>query len=116
MIESNAKDHALVHGKSFGNLIEQIAVQTLTFEDLFALYELESVELLITDTEGLDAKVIQTFPFELTKPRQILFEFKHSDGFLSIGRNFSDCLLKLVDLGYQVSPVDEEDCLAVLKT
>ncbi len=70
---------------------------------------------MITDTEGHDAIVLSKFPFLKFKPRQILFEHKHSDGVFNIGKNFAHLLVLLEAFGYKTKIVDGENCLATLR-
>lgn len=41
-----------------------------------------------------------------------MFEFKHADGTFNIGRNLGHLLIMLDDLGYNMTIVDVENCLA----
>ena len=111
----HAQNHGDVHKRSFDKFIEKISVKTSTFYEIVTNYELTSIHTLITDTEGFDARLLQTFPFHILKPKQILFEYKHSDGFMSIGENFINILSLLIQEGYVVRPVDGENCLATFR-
>ena len=41
------------------------------------LRQLRSVDLLIVDAEGLDADIIEGYPFDLRPPTRIIFEAMH---------------------------------------
>jgi FkbM family methyltransferase len=106
--------HAVSHDQRFSEAIQEISVATLSFETLLKRFDISSIDNLITDTEGYDAKILAKFPFRLCKPRQILFESKHSDGVFHMGKNFAHLLVILEAHGYKTRVFDIENCLAVL--
>jgi FkbM family methyltransferase len=108
--------HAQQHDPRFRDKIVSIKVRTLSFKSLIETYGISSIDTLMTDTEGYDAKILAAFPFEKIKPRQIWFEHKHSDGMLHIGRNFAYIVTMLEILDYQLQILDAKNCLATLRT
>ena len=82
-------NHAQNHLEGFGNFVKRITVDATNFEELFKLYQIKSIDVLITDTEGSDVGILKDFPYQFIKPRLILFEHKHSDGTSNIGPNYA---------------------------
>jgi FkbM family methyltransferase len=106
--------HAVSHNPKFSDKIHEIRVATLSFPTLLKRFDITTVDTLMTDTEGYDAKILAKFPFTVFKPGQIIFEFKHSDGVFHIGKNLAYLLVILEAHGYRTKVVDDENCVAVL--
>lgn len=93
---------------------ERIIVPATTFTALFKDLGVKSIYSLILDTEGLDATLLLTLPFYQFRPKEILFEFKHTDGTMRVGKNLAKVLTLLDQTGYVIQPVDHENFYAVL--
>lgn len=106
-------NHASNSVTGIDNYFEKVTVSAITFRKLFKEFGITSIESLITDTEGMDTVILSSFPFEEIKPYEILFEFKHSDGTMRVGKNLAKLLIHLTDLGYAIVPVDHENFYAV---
>ena len=106
--------HALGHNKEFFNKIEEIKVRGISFKELINKFEIDEIEMLHTDTEGYDARLLSAFPFDKIKPRELIFEYKHSDGVFTIGKNFAKLLLILDGLSYKTQVIDVENCHSIL--
>ena len=102
--------HALGHNKEFSDKIEEIKVHGISFGTLISKFGIEEIQVLHTDTEGYDARLLSAFPFEIIKPKEIIFEYKHSDGVFNIGKNFAKLLLILDGLSYKTQVIDAENC------
>lgn len=107
--------HAVDYFAGYKDHIEEIEVKGVTFETLLRTFEIDYIDLLFTDTEGFDAKLLDMFPFLKLRPAKILFEHKHSDGVDHIGKNFGHLLFTLEKFGYRTRVFDVENCLAVLQ-
>ena len=103
------------HLEGFGNFVKRITVDATNFEELFKLYQIKSIDVLITDTEGSDVGILKDFPYQFIKPRLILFEHKHSDGTSNIGPNYASLLTQLTTQRYSLKVMDAENTLASLK-
>ncbi len=77
--------------------IQSIPVSILCFETLIDQYNIQSLDLLQIDTEGLDAKIIDWFPFHLLKPTVISFEHENL-----LASEKKSCYEKLEKQGYQL--------------
>jgi hypothetical protein len=92
--------------------IETIRSRSESFETLIGSASISSIDILITDTEGMDAKLLPTFPFAKVRPRYIIFEFKHADGTHRVGRKLAALLVLLDSLDYAVRVLDVENLIA----
>jgi len=107
--------HAADHGPKLAAHIEEIEAPALTPSQLIARIGCEAVDLLMLDTEGYDCALLGAYPFDVTKPRAIIFEHRHADGVGRIGANFAATITVLGDLGYDVAVLDQENCIARLR-
>lgn len=106
-------NHANDCVSGINDYFERVTVSAITFKKLFKEFEITHVNSLITDTEGMDAVLLSSFPFDEIEPYEILFEFKHSDGTMKVGKNLANLLIHLTDLEYAIVPVDHENFYAV---
>lgn len=105
-------EHAPSHDTKFKEAVQEIEVETISFNDLIEQQSISKLHILFTDTEGYDALLLQSFPFDKIKPDQIQFEYKHSDGVFRVGKNFANILLTLDQHGYHMRINDLENCYA----
>jgi len=59
------------------SMIETEMVRCMTFESLFREIRLETIDLLLIDTEGFDAEVLRMFDVPKRRPPIVRFEHKH---------------------------------------
>jgi FkbM family methyltransferase len=111
-IGSLVSGHAVGHRPALAQHIETLRVPALCYDTLVRTEEISSLDLLFTDLEGMDTELLPTFPFSKLLPKQIIFEFKHSDGVMHVGPKLANALLLLDDLGYRVKLVDHENLMA----
>jgi FkbM family methyltransferase len=62
---------------NIGDLIEKIKVPTLRLDSVLKSHGIETIDVLVVDTEGFDAAVISTIDLEEYKPKLIMFEHVH---------------------------------------
>ncbi len=105
-------NHARRHDARFADHVHRITVKARTFSQIFDMIKARSVDVLFTDTEGLDAELLSTFPFTEITPHKIIFEYKHSDGTHRLGRNFISVMFHLYRQGYRTRLLDSENALA----
>ena len=108
--------HARQHHQRLAEKVQIIRAKSLCFDTLCKEFSITSLDTLMTDTEGYDARILALFPFRNLIPRQIIFEHKHSDGVGHIGKNFANLVILLEAFGYKTRIVDDENCLAVQRT
>ena len=92
-----------------GNLIaERILVPTTTISEIIHEYDVKEIDFLNTDTEGHDYTILMDYDFKI-KPKKILFEHKHMDGFGTVGKNYETLMKRLESLGYVFKEKTIED-------
>lgn len=92
-----------------GNLIaERILVPTTTISEIIREYDVKEIDFLNTDTEGHDYTILMDYDFKI-KPKKILFEHKHMDGFGTVGKNYETLMKRLESLGYVFKEKTIED-------
>lgn len=106
-------NHANNSVAGIDSYFEQVTVPATTFKKLLKDFGVTHINSLITDTEGMDAVLLSSFPFNKITPHEILFEYKHADGTMRVGKNLANLLTRLTDLEYVIVPVDHENFYAV---
>lgn len=108
--------HAANHNPQLSEHITTITAHSKTFQTLVSEHHITSIDLLMTDTEGLDVEILPTFPFHQVLPKAIIFEYKHSDGTYRVGPKLANILIQLDKLGYEVRVLDIENLFATHRT
>lgn len=75
--------------------IEEIAVPTLTFDELCERHHVQNLDLLHVDTEGYDLEILRTVDLQRRRPRMLVFEVHH----LTEGER-SEAAMLLREAGY----------------
>jgi len=106
------KSHVLKYQKQFpaigANLVER-TVRTVTFDHLLSHYELNYLDVLQIDTEGMDGFLISLFPFERVRPAILHYETEHLS---AVERE--ETRQRVVDLGYRIIPIEpKSDDIAI---
>lgn len=104
--------HAAAHDVRMAQHVEPLRTEALSFATLLKTEGISSINVLFTDTEGMDAELLQTFPFSAVVPAQIIFEFRHSDGPNRVGRKLATLLNFLEDRGYRLAVKDFDNMIA----
>jgi FkbM family methyltransferase len=112
-LASFRREHVLKHEDRIPGMSKYIQickVPTVSFEDLLDQYDVESLDLLQVDAEGMDAQLLAWFPFERIKPALLHYETVHmSAEELRFARN------SLKELGYIIRPSESSvDDMAIL--
>jgi FkbM family methyltransferase len=114
-VSSFSKNHVIAH-KPPGSLypLESLEVSCLTINELMSKYNLDSIDYLFIDTEGLDVYIIANIDFTKYKIKNIIFEAVHTDGAFNKGENFNKIYNYLTQLGYNLSNIDQLNIKASL--
>jgi len=107
-------NHAITHDPALAAHIETIEVAARTFGTLIDELQIDAIDLLYCDTEGMDVQLLDMFPFEALMPQKIVFESTHTDGTFRIGRRLGSFLIRLDDIGYRSRILDAENILTEL--
>ncbi len=102
-------DHLVQH--NHGN-INKISVPAINILKLLDQYQ--PIDRLYIDTEGWDAKIVNSIDFNKHKIPYILFEYIHSDGPGIIGSNFKKAVKTLLEYNYKVGIILETNIEASL--
>jgi len=94
-------------------ITEKIEVETTTLNNIVDEFKIKEIELLHIDTEGHDYEILMNYNFKI-KPKTIIFEHKHSDGFLKNGIRLKTILNRLYSINYKLTYKNEEDITMVL--
>ena len=79
-IGSFSRETVLRHAGQIPALAERLAeveVEALTFGSLCERHALDRVDLVVIDTEGHDAAILRSFPFDRFRPRLFVYEHFH---------------------------------------
>ncbi len=95
------KEHLIHHGAD-ENIIKCISVDCLTVSDIVDKYEIRNLDYLFIDAEGFDYEIIKSLDFGKCDIKNIKFESMHIDGVNLKGQRYSDLLLFLGSMGYDV--------------
>lgn len=57
--------------------IARVQVATISFADLLDRFNVEAIDVLQIDAEGMDAKLLSWFPFDRLKPAVVHYEIAH---------------------------------------
>jgi len=94
--------------------IKSIDVDCLTINQLFEKYNIDTLDYLHVDTEGLDVHIISSIDFNKFKINNIIFEVIHADGTQKMETNYTETIEYLKKLGYNLSQLDGMNIKATL--
>ena len=115
-VSSFSKKHVIDHNPPHRNWpMASMEVPCYTINDLINKYDLEIIDHLFIDTEGLDVHILGSIDFEKYTIKNIIFEASHTDGSHTKGENFHQITNYLNQLGYDLSWVDQANIKATLK-
>ncbi len=72
-----AKEENIILPKNKEDWITTEDVKCLNLNSLLLKHNITKVDLLVIDTEGYDYEIIKTIPFEILRPKVIIFEHSH---------------------------------------
>ena len=107
------REHVLKHESRAPGLSRHIVtttVRTLSFNDVLDRHGLRKLDLVQIDAEGMDAALLEWFPFEQIKPALLHYEVAH----MSLCEH-SAITMRLRGMGYRIFPNESAtDDMAVL--
>ena len=116
-IGSFNKQHILDHKSKRFNVeeedIEKVSINTIRFKDIVKKYQIKQINKLLIDVEGSEYEILNDIDFNSLNIKEILFEYKHFDGYKKTGQKLEEILEKLNIYGYKTSKIDEENILAI---
>jgi FkbM family methyltransferase len=81
--------------------MEQVKVKCISFADFIKSNGIDSLDLLLIDTEGYDYQILMSIDFTFIKPKMIRFEHGVRDKVMSL-ENFTAVCSHLNSFGYQI--------------
>ena len=112
-LASIAPTHATQHIEQLR--VNAVDVPCVTLNKLIIDQGVEMLDVLSIDTEGHDVTILQSLDLDLLRPRQILFENKHSDGTNCRAENYQNLIQRFSESGYRVAREDDVNTLLVLR-
>jgi len=103
----NPKHHE--KSKTKNEYIIEETVEGITFQKLFADYNVKNIDLLQIDTEGYDYNLLKLFPFERFQPSIIHFEHGLPNKIMTI-EQVSEIVSMLLNFEYKII-MKEYDCI-----
>lgn len=100
-ITSFNKKHLLNHGVRKKDIVKE-KVNTISIKDLISKHSIKNLDLLLIDTEGYDAKIVEDFLINSTLRPYIIFEYIHSNH-----KNFLDTIKLLINKDYLLFDISE---------
>lgn len=90
-------------GHNYSNYRKE-KVPAKNINKLFEELNLQTIDRLYIDTEGLDADIVNSIDFSKVDIKFLMFEYIHSDGSHTYGgEKLNKCISKLESLGYRLS-------------
>jgi FkbM family methyltransferase len=100
LIHSQISSINFDHVKNFRSDIKEIKVKCVNIQKFLDNLNLQKIDRLYIDTEGLDCKLIEQIDFNKYDIDYIEYEYIHSDGIHKYGENGIKIEEKLIKLGY----------------
>ena len=113
-VSSLIEHHTNISVKSSNRIVKKI-IKVMNINDLFVKYNLDVVDHLFVDAEGMDIDIINSINFSQFTIKNILFESAHSDGNWNKSDKYNMLIQKLKTLNYDVSDIDSLNTKATLK-
>ena len=115
-IGSFNKQHLLDHKSKRFKIeeedIDKISIEAIRFKDLVDKYNINQIDKLLVDVEGSEFEILKDIDFSSINIKKIIFEYKHFDGYQTIGKKLEEILKKFEENGYTTKKIDEENILA----
>ena len=115
-IGSFNKNHILEHKtKRFAvekEDIEEIEIEFITFNNLIKKFSIGSIDKLQIDVEGAEYEILNSIDYKKIDIKSLQFESKHFDGTFKEGEKLEYIKKKLINEGYNLSQIDNENILA----
>jgi FkbM family methyltransferase len=90
------------HSQYFQSNLKSVIVSCQSLNKFFKLNNINDIDRLYIDTEGLDCKIIDSIDFNLYNIKYIEYEYIHSDGTHQSGKMDKYIENKLITHGYQI--------------
>ena len=75
-------------------------------------YSINSIHKLLIDVEGSEYEILKDIDLDKIYIKNIIFEYKHFDGYFKQGNKLNEIILRLKNNDYKIIKLDEENILA----
>jgi FkbM family methyltransferase len=108
-VQDNIRQEGLSVSRDPSEYLTTELVRCMSFSTILDQRADRTIDFLITDAERFDIPILNTFPLDRTRPRNIIFELPPTP----LDQYFTDFIIKLRRYGYRVL-LEGSDCIAVL--
>jgi len=112
-IGSFSKKHILDHkSKRFNiedNDINEIQIQSTTFNELCKKHKITIIDKLLIDVEGAEKQIIESIDYKKILIKELVFEYKHLDGSFLFNNNLKTLIKFLNNKSFKETARDKEN-------
>ena len=112
-IGSFSKKHILDHKSKRFNIkdsdINEIQIQSTTFNELCERHKISIIDKLLIDAEGAEKQIIETIDYKKILIKELVFEYKHLDGSFLFNNNLKKLIKFLNNKNFQETARDKEN-------
>ena len=112
-IGSFSKRHILDHKSKRFNIkdsdINEIQIQSTTFNKLCERHKISIIDKLLIDAEGAEKQIIETIDYKKIIIKELVFEYKHLDGSFLFNNNLKKLIKFLNNKNFQETARDKEN-------
>ena len=112
-IGSFSKRHILDHKSKRFNIkdsdINEIQIQSTTFNKLCERHKISIIDKLLIDAEGAEKQIIETIDYKKIIIKELVFEYKHLDGSFLFNNNLKLLIKFLNNKSFQETARDKEN-------
>ena len=102
-------DHKSKHFKIEENDIDEIKIQSITFNELCGKYNISMIDKLLIDAEGSEKKIIESIDYKKIIIKELVFEYKHLDDTFFFKNNLKKLVSFLNSKNFKETTRDKEN-------
>ena len=102
-------DHKSKRFKIEENDIDEIKIQSITFNELCGKYNISMIDKLLIDAEGSEKKIIESIDYKKIVIKELVFEYKHLDGTFFFKNNLKKLVSFLNSKNFKETTRDKEN-------
>ena len=102
-------DHKSKNFKIQENDINEIQIQSKTFNELCETYNISMIDKLLIDVEGSEKKIIESIDYKKIFIKELIFEYKHLDGTFFFQNNLKKLIKFLNSKNFKETTRDKEN-------
>ena len=102
-------DHKSKSFKIEENDINEIQIQTITFNELCEKYNISMIDKLLIDVEGSEKKIIESIDYKKIIIKELVFEYKHLDDTFFFKNNLKKLVSFLNSKNFKETTRDKEN-------